>query len=154
MDELLNGGTQTKAVKKLSMKQVSLLIAGVLFLVIGILAAVLLRHPNFKMSDFGEINKISAVIKFGMPSRVSDEGDLIYDDCIEFYGVTVRTFMVNCDDDEFTIFEYDDDKKTEISSAIMSHCDYESVGYSYMYYNYKDLKITTDNDGYVKIKVR
>ena len=117
MDELLNGGTQTKAVKKLSMKQVSLLIAGVLFLVIGILAAVLLRHPNLKMSDFGEINKISAVVKFGMPSRVSDEGDLIYDDCIEFYGVTVRTFMVNCDDDEFTIFEYDGVKSRMIRKS-------------------------------------
>lgn len=156
MNDSSTGGTNTVGVKNGSKQQVILIIVIAVVLVLGIFTAVILHRPNLTMSDFGEINKISAIIKFGIPTDINDDGDLIYRDCIKFYGVTLSFFNVNCDKGEYTIVENDEDKQSDIIHEIRKRCDYDGSSGIFSYFSYKDdLRITTiDSPCFIQIEVR
>ena len=146
-------GSSANAVRKKShKKKLWLLIPVVLLVVVGILAIMILPHPDLKMKDFKDNGYIGALFNYGIPDRRLDNGTFVYENCIEFYGIPVFAFMYEADEG-CTMF-FDSDHASEVEKTISKYCDLEKIGLGavFIYYSYKDLKITVDsNHTYVNI---
>ena len=101
-----------------------LLIIGCIVLVLGIVAAILFHRPNLRIDDF-KLHKtpVGAIIQFGIPDRISDDGNLIWDDCgIEFYGIPV--FALLWDAEDYSVYiTVDSENDSELQSKVRKICD-------------------------------
>ena len=123
-------------------------------LVLGMLAILILPHPNLKMKDFKDDGYIGALFHYGIPSRM-EEDCWIYDDCIQFYGIPVFSFGYYPDEEKYVLFfkeEYSDD----VYDEIRSHCDFEkNLLDIFHHFSYDSLKITCNayDGSYVSINL-
>lgn len=137
---------------KSNKKKLLLIIPAVVIVVIGILAIMILPHPDLKMKDFKDNGYIGALFDYGIPSRTSDDGEFIYDNCIEFYGIPAYSFMYEAD--ESCVMLFSSDYASDVKKAITKYCDLESTGLGiFYYYSYEDLEITVSSSyTYVKVE--
>ena len=141
--------------KKSNNKKLLLIIPAAVLVVVAVLAFMIFRPRDLKMSDFKDNGYIGALFSYGIPTDTSDDGILFYDDCIKFYGIPVDTLMYYVADDKCVMWFFDDDNAYEAYKAISNHCDLDHMGLISSDYSYRDLRITVDDDcTYVSIKFR
>lgn len=118
---------------------------------LAILAITLFSRPNMKLKDFGEISTFGAILKFGIPSQIKDDGSLVYDNCIKVYGYVTERFIVDPEKDEYLFNVYDGRKNVQqaIADAATSR-SYDILGNRT--YSFKNLDIT-DYDWAIEIVV-
>ena len=137
--------------KKSNNKKLLLIIPAAVLVVVAVLAFMIFRPHDLKMSDIKDNGYIGALFSYGIPSSTSDDGILFYRDCIKFYGIPVDTLMYY-EDDRCVMF-FDDDNAYEVYKAISDHCDLDDIGLSFDYYSYRDLRITV-NDRYTLVTIK
>ncbi len=109
-------------------------------LILGILAILILPHPDLKMKDFKDDGYIGALFHYGIPSW-DMENYWAYDDCIQFYGIPASTFKYYPDDR--CVFYFDDEYKDDVYDEIQSHCDFEeNLSDLFHIFSYGNLEIS------------
>lgn len=141
--------------KKSNNKKLLLIIPAAVLGVIAVLAFMIFRPRDLKMSDIKDNGYIGALFSYGIPTFTSDrDGSFYYTDCIKFYGIPVDLLVYEADD-HFTMHFYDDDNAYEAYKAIRKHCDFDHTGWFSSYYSYGDLRIDVDDDlSYIRIEFR
>lgn len=135
--------------KKSNKKRNIFIILGAILLILAILAVMILPHPNMELDDFSDVGTIGALFQYGIPSRTSDDGEWIYDECIEFYGIRVYGLLYNTEDHSITMFIGGGDENCAAAKhAIEKRCDFIRTYGGYEEYHYDDLIITTDSRGW------
>lgn len=114
-----------------------------LVLVVGVLAILILPHPDLKMKDIQDGGYIDALFRYGIPQNVnSDKGIWIYEDCIKFYGIPARAFSYR--PGEYFYFWFGEEYEDDVLDEIRKHCDYEDNFGSKYNYSYNGMEIITD----------
>ena len=147
--------SRTVPKKKFKTKLLFIIIpASVLVITAGILAAMIFRKHDLKMKDFKDYSYLDSLFHYGIPDRKSDDGTYIYDDNIEFYGISPGLGFSYHEGESFVMFFNKEDGE-KVLSAIRSHCDLVDYNLLYNHYTYRDLRLTVEKDGtYVKIEFR
>lgn len=138
---------QAPETKKPASKKTIILscIGGVVLFLAVFVAAVLIR-TDIKLDDLtAKPNKITALLKFGLPRSLTAD-NWAYDDCITIHGVEVDAFGVDFDDDSYYLFEFDEDDQSELAELLTDECDYERTYGVYYEFAYKTLEITASED--------
>ncbi len=144
--------------KKKSIKKIVILSSvGAVVLVCAILALMIFLPHSIELDDLCDMpgSYFGTLMDFGVPDRDTD-GVYIYEDSIEFCGVTLENFMIYPDENKYVMFVYDDYNAKVIGDAISRQGEYEyRYGGLYAHYNYRNIEITADPDfSYVSIEVK
>ena len=139
--------------KPIPKKTIILSCVGGFVLLIAIFLAAVFIPSNMKLKDLNEKpNRISALVKYGMPRDLFDE-EWVYEK-VEFHGIEVDYFMIDFEAGEYTIMEYDDSDQDDLADLLTDKCDYESNSLGLYYdFTYKSLEITAQQDcNYISFK--
>ncbi len=144
----------TEATKSIKFKKIWMIL-GAVALVLVIIVAILFVPRNLKMDDFKKTNVVTAIIKYGLPKRISSESGevtLFYGDKVDFYGITPYSFSVSPDDDTVA-FYFDQDDAKDVYNKIERYCDVEQNSWSSFHiFSYENMEITTFGS-YVTIEI-
>lgn len=156
-----NSLVQTEVTKspktKRKVKKIWIILAAVVLL-LGAVAAILFLPRDLKLDDIQQTNVVTAIIRYGLPKKISSNEDgvyLTYEDKVDFYGITPFSFAVYPDENK-VVFFFSDDVEAKVYDKIDRYCDFEkNLSNIFHKFSYDNLYITTyDYDGsYINIEI-
>lgn len=123
-------------------------------LLLGIFLAAVMHRSDIKLDDLsGKPNRITALLKFGVPDNELLDKQWLYEDCITLHGIELDSFLIDFEDDSYTIFEWNDDDREELADLLVDKCRLKKSNTAYYDFSYDGAEITAQSDcGYISIE--
>ncbi len=145
--------TQPKVSKsKGSKMKVTVIVVSVVVAVVLAVSAVLFVPRNLKLDDFKETNAVTAIIKYGFTTDGSFDAPIYDDDRLKFYDVPVDWCQIDTKDNTVTM-RFRNEHKKEVYKKIERYCVRDNNNSYSKVFRYDNLKITTDDGGYITIYI-
>jgi len=81
------------------------IILTVVVITLAIIAVLLLMPKNIKLDSMTKPSSaLSNIINFGIPTRTTEDGLWVYNDCVNFYDIPIDSFEVYMDDTSETAY--------------------------------------------------
>ena len=136
-------------------KKLKILIPIAALVMLLIIAAIaLFTRPNLEMDDITEPQKMSVLMKYGLPTDGITSDLWEYNRCIEFYDVTIDMVEIDFESEKITFITLDESDYDAIVDAIKHYADFKSSTVISETYAYEDIEIETSGNNGISINFK